>query len=241
MTAITYATKWTANAIQTPPDLTALVSSGYPTNGDPSKGIPPTLPGPAWFHWVTQSIASVIAENGLTIDQTKTDQVLSALKVFGTTVLPVGACYFYLGKDIPEGSLLMNGASVLRADFPDLFAVIGTTFGAVDEAHFNLPDTHHRFLEGTTTLSEVGTYVAAGLPNNSGSFSYLYTTDAGWTGGFQNLNSGKDIGWTTSVSTVAPIYNVTLGFNASWSNPIYGASNTNQPSAIRVLSLVRAY
>ena len=77
-------------------------------------------------------------------------------------------------------------------------------------------------------------------PNNNGSFSYLYTTNAGWTGGFQNLNGGTDIGWTASGS-VAPIYNLTLGFNASWSNPIYGASNTNQPAAIRVLSLVKAY
>lgn len=82
--------------------------------------------------------------------------------------------------------------------------------------------------------------VIFGRPNNNGSFSYLYTTNAGWTGGFQNLNGGTDIGWTASGS-VAPIYNLTLGFNASWSNPIYGASNTNQPAAIRVLSLVKAY
>jgi len=240
MTAITYATKWTANAIQTPPDLTALVSSGYPTNGDPSKGIPPTLPGAAWFHWVTQSIASVIAENGLTIDQTKTDQVLSALKVFGTTVLPVGACYFYLGKDIPEGSLLMNGASVLRADFPDLFAVIGTTFGAVDEAHFNLPDTHHRFLEGTTTLSEVGTYVAAGLPNSTGDIELRYGANiSGGNGVFSCSNSGQNDNGAQTVEPSKP--KQILSFDLSRGNTIYGASDTNQPKSLRSLYLIRAY
>ena len=240
MTAITYATKWTANAIQTPPDLTALVSSGYPTNGDPSKGIPPTLPGAAWFHWVTQSIASVIAENGLTIDQTKTDQVLSALKVFGTTVLPVGACYFYLGKDIPEGSLLMNGASVLRADFPDLFAVIGTTFGAVDEAHFNLPDTHHRFLEGTTTLSEVGTYVAAGLPNIKGDFwLYVYKT---WSQPNGSL-SYRGAQFADCALTAGSQYGgVVMDFNASKSNSIYSDSVTKPTvDGLRTLALVRAF
>lgn len=237
----TYAMKWTANAIQTVPNLSDLVSSGYPTNGDPSKGIAPTLPGAAWFHWVSQTLGCAIQGNDLTIDQTKTDQLLSAMKNLGKAIVPIGTVVFYLGTTIPDGYLLCNGASLLRTEYPELFEVLGTKCGSVDEAHFTLPDTHHRFLEGTTTLSEVGSYIAAGLPNNSGSFSYLYTTDAGWTGGFQNLNSGKDIGWTTSVSTVAPIYNVTLGFNASWSNPIYGASNTNQPSAIRVLSLVRAY
>ena len=166
MTATNYATKWTANAIETPPDLTALVSSGYPTNGDPSKGIPPTLPGAPWFHWVAQSLATVIVGNGLTLDQTKTDQLLDALKNFGKTVVPIGSVIFYLGTTIPDGYLLCNGASLSRTEYPELFEVLGTKCGAVDSAHFTLPDTHHRFLEGTTSVSEVGQYIAAGLPNN---------------------------------------------------------------------------
>ena len=165
MTATTYATKWTANAIETPPDLTALVSSGYPTNGDPSKGIPPTLPGAPWFHWITQSLASVIVGNGLTLDQTKTDQLLGALKNLGKTIVPIGSVIFYLGTTIPDGYLLCNGASLSRTEYPELFEVLGTKCGAVDSAHFTLPDTHHRFLEGTTSVSEVGQYIAAGLPN----------------------------------------------------------------------------
>ena len=240
MSTITYAMKWTANAIQTVPNLSDLVSSGYPTNGDPSKGIAPTLPGAAWFHWVSQTLGCAIQGNGLTIDQTKTDQLLSAMKNLGKMVVPIGTVVFYLGTTIPDGYLLCNGASLSRTEFPELFAVLGTKCGSVDSAHFTLPDTHHRFLEGTTTLSEVGQYIAAGLPNNNGSFSYLYTTNAEWTGGFKNLNGGTDIGWTAGGS-VAPIYNLTLGFNASWSNPIYGASNTNQPATIRILSLVKAY
>lgn len=170
MTATTYATKWTANAIETPPDLAALVSSGYPTNGDPSKGIPPTLPGAPWFHWVAQSLATVIVGNGLTLDQTKTDQLLGALKNFGKTVVPIGSVIFYLGTTIPDGYLLCNGASLSRTEYQELFEVLGTKCGAVDSAHFNLPDTHHRFLEGTTSVSEVGQYIAAGLPNIYGTF-----------------------------------------------------------------------
>lgn len=33
---------WGAGAIDTPPDLTTLNSEGYPTSGDPAKGIPAT-------------------------------------------------------------------------------------------------------------------------------------------------------------------------------------------------------
>lgn len=186
MIATTYATKWTANAIETPPDLTALVSSGYPTNGDPSKGIPPTLPGAPWFHWITQSLASVIVGNGLTLDQTKTDQLLGALKNLGKTIVPIGSVIFYLGTTIPDGYLLCNGASLSRTEYPELFEVLGTKCGAVDSAHFTLPDTHHRFLEGTTTLSEVGSYIAAGVPNITGRLSYMASDDPrgeGYEGG----------------------------------------------------------
>ena len=177
MTVTNYATKWTANAIETPPDLTALVSSGYPTNGDPSKGIPPTLPGAPWFHWVAQSLATVIVGNGLTLDQTKTGQLLGALKNLGKTIVPIGSVIFYLGTTIPDGYLLCNGASLSRTEYPELFEVLGTKCGAVDSAHFTLPDTHHRFLEGTTSVSEVGQYIAAGLPNIKGRITYTAAND----------------------------------------------------------------
>jgi microcystin-dependent protein len=39
-----------------------------------------------------------------------------------------------------SGLLLCDGSSVLRADYPELFDVIGTIYGNVDSTHFNLPD-----------------------------------------------------------------------------------------------------
>ena len=191
MSTITYAMKWTANAIQTVPNLSDLVSSGYPTNGDPSKGIAPTLPGAAWFHWVSQTLGCAIQGNGLTIDQTKTDQLLSAMKNLGKAIVPIGTVVFYLGTTIPDGYLLCNGASLSRTEFPELFEVLGTKCGSVDSAHFTLPDTHHRFLEGTTTLSEVGQYIAAGLPNISGTFGVRpYVDWSGCSGAFSQWKDG---------------------------------------------------
>ena len=96
-------------------------------------------------------------------------QFLRALQIFIQRggACPIGSIIPYLGGDVPYGWLLANGASVLRTQYDKLFALIGTKFGAADEAHFNLPNLHHRFIEGTTTLSEVGSYIAAGLPNIS--------------------------------------------------------------------------
>ena len=232
----TYAMKWTANAIQTVPNLADLVSSGYPTNGDPSKGIAPTLPGAAWFHWVSQTLGCAIQGNGLTIDQTKTDQLLSAMKNLGKAIVPIGTVVFYLGTTIPDGYLLCNGASLSRTEFPELFAVLGTKCGSVDSAHFNLPDTHHRFLEGTTTISEVGSYIAAGLPNITG-FSNIagYFDPLTAAGGALSASTR----WTFTIMREPGTASGIVNFNAAGSDPIYGASTTNQPASVRSLCLIR--
>lgn len=44
----------------------------------------------------------------------------------------------------PAGWLLCQGQSVLRADYPDLFAAIGTTYGSTSGTTFNLPDMRGR-------------------------------------------------------------------------------------------------
>lgn len=239
MTVTNYATKWTANAIETPPDLTALVSSGYPTNGDPSKGIPPTLPGAPWFHWVAQSLATVIVGNGLALDQTKTDQLLDALKNFGKTVVPIGSVIFYLGTTIPDGYLLCNGASLSRTEYPELFAVLGTKCGSVDSAHFTLPDTHHRFLEGTTTLSEVGSYIAAGLPNIMANFNPFIARSVGNTTGAFSSNQIESSGIAGGSGTCI---DRGLTFNAKTANALYRDDcNDVRVNALYGLSLIRAY
>lgn len=246
MSTITYAMKWTANAIQTVPNLSDLVSSGYPTNGDPSKGIAPTLPGAAWFHWVSQTLGCAIQGNGLTIDQTKTDQLLSAMKNLGKAIVPIGTVVFYLGTTIPDGYLLCNGASLSRTEFPELFAVLGTKCGSVDSDHFNLPDTHHRFLEGTTNIAEVGNYISAGLPNILGTLpgNQLGTLGSSYIPGWQGAIKVKQITEDQAVKTFeAAGYKVAwdADFDASKSNAIYGQDSTVRPEACRTLALVRAY
>jgi microcystin-dependent protein len=61
---------------------------------------------------------------------------------------PVGAMKPYVGANAPTGYLLCDGASYLRADYPVLFAVIGTLFGSADGTHFNVPDAKSKVLRG---------------------------------------------------------------------------------------------
>lgn len=57
----------------------------------------------------------------------------------------IGEIINFAGTTSPDPKwLLCDGASLLRADYPDLFTVIGTTYGAADGTHFNVPDLRGR-------------------------------------------------------------------------------------------------
>ena len=193
------------------------------------------------------NIAHAVGEfikNQLNEDVNPTDeaelvsQFLRALQIFIQRggACPIGSIIPYLGGDVPYGWLLANGASVLRSQFSKLFALIGTKFGAVDEAHFNLPNLHHRFIEGTTLLSEVGSYVEAGLPNITGFSNIAGYFDPLTTAGGALSASTR---WTFTIMREPGTASGIVNFNAAGSNPIYGASTTNQPAAIRGYWLIR--
>lgn len=76
----------------------------------------------------------------------------------GAGVLPTGSIVAFAGATAPEGWLVANGAVVSRTEFPDLFAVIGTTYGAPGELTFNLPDLRSRCPVGLGPLDGSGTH-----------------------------------------------------------------------------------
>ena len=64
-----------------------------------------------------------------------------------------GAVTMYAGASVPTGWLICDGASLLRASYPDLFTAIGTTYGYADGSHFNVPDFRGVFPKGAGTTS----------------------------------------------------------------------------------------
>lgn len=73
----------------------------------------------------------------------------------------------------PGNWLTCDGASLLRTDYPDLFASIGTAFGAVDSTHFNIPDLQGRTAIGTGTGGGLSTRV---LGDSLGEEVHVLTT-----------------------------------------------------------------
>ncbi len=63
--------------------------------------------------------------------------------------VPAGMVNAFAGATAPAGYLICDGSAVSRTTYADLFAVIGTTYGAGDgSTTFNLPDLRGEFIRG---------------------------------------------------------------------------------------------
>lgn len=73
-------------------------------------------------------------------------------KVLATSILqaaPPGYAGYFAGTSAPAGWLKANGAALSRTLYADLFAAVGTTYGAGDgHSTFNLPDMRGEFVRG---------------------------------------------------------------------------------------------
>jgi len=83
-----------------------------------------------------------------------------------------GVIKMYGGATAPDGWLLCDGASYLRSNYPDLFNVIGTTYGAADSSHFNVPDLRGRVPIGAGTGTGGGSS-GTGLPTGGSSLTAI--------------------------------------------------------------------
>ena len=151
--------------------------------------------------------------------------------------VPLGSVHYFAMPEPPAGYLKCDGAAVGRDTYPDLFAAIGTTFGAGDgETTFNLPDMIGRFAEGSATP---GTVKEAGLPNITGA---LNTLDRGSHCAANGAFASQLAGTTRfTAQTDIPAGSNGFTFDASISNPIYGASLTVQPPALTLLPCIKAF
>ena len=176
------------------------------------------------------------AEKGTNTDQIATTAFVNDAVSSGGAGCPTGMIAFFHATTPPEGWLPCNGQKVSRTTYANLFSVIGTTYGSGDgSTTFTLPNLHHRFLEGTTTASEVGDYVEAGLPNISGSWNHGSWPD--WAkpeGAFtETSNSSQSNSGTYYAGS-------RMTFSPSRSSSLYGNSSSVQPSSVRLLVCIKS-
>ena len=146
----------------------------------------------------------------------------------------LGAIVPFASLHMPSEYLMCDGRAISRTDYADLFAVIGTTCGEGDgTSTFNLPDLINRFAQGSNTP---GLKVEAGLPNIKGEFERVTSdTPAFFNGAFEIASNNLSLGGDSRAINARR-----CSFDASRSNPLYGASDTVQPPALTVCYGIRA-
>lgn len=77
-----------------------------------------------------------------------TDLVIMSQLASGAGGVPVGSIVDYAGSTAPTGWLFCAGQALSRVDYADLFAAIGTTYGAPSGTTFSLPDCRGRVTAG---------------------------------------------------------------------------------------------
>lgn len=128
-------------------------------------------------------------------------------------LMPVGVVLPYVSGEAPNGWLNCLGQELYRGDYPNLFAVIGTTYGAGDgSTTFNLPNLAGRVVVGQgngvgltprsmgdTDGAETHTLTTGEIPSHS------HTSNAvGGTLGLITADGNNTAGGGLDVSAVEP-------------------------------------
>ena len=129
-----------------------------------------------------------------------------------------------------DKTLACDGSEVSRESYEELFAVIGTMYGAGDgTTTFNLPDYRDRWGVFAGTTHETGENVEEGLPNITGGSSV-----AGVTENFAGYGAFRTGAATAAFfGTAPPTYpQHNFDFDASRSSAVYGASDHVTPASV---------
>ena len=156
-------------------------------------------------------------------------------------LMPVGVVLPYVSSDAPDGWLNCQGQELYRGDYPNLFAVIGTTYGTGDgSTTFRLPNLAGRVVVGqgsgagltarsmgTTGGAETHTLTTGEMPSHS------HTTNAvGGTLGLMTADGSNTAGGGLDSSAVEPnLYAAPAALTID-SAGTGGAHNNMQPFAV---------
>jgi microcystin-dependent protein len=128
-------------------------------------------------------------------------------------LIPPGSMIMSGGASAPPGWLLCDGSAQSRAALPDLFAAIGTRFGAGDgSTTFNLPDMRTRLPIGVGALGSIGG-TEGGAVEGTGRTTRMDHRHSHTASALQTDTSGS--GHTHTLDLVADVLTVTRQTNTT--------------------------
>lgn len=191
-------------------------------------------------------VFQVVDNNGTEFD-IKDATARNLIEEIQKAINPTGAILAFGGSSAPNGWLLCNGAAVSRSTYSELFAVIGTAFGAGDgSTTFNVPNLTGKTPTGAETNHALGASENGALPNITGGFLMSNQRQLGFSlrneivnGVFTTLNSAQDIaGFATNYTARG---NGGIKMDASLASSVYKSGETKvTPANVRVNYIIKA-
>lgn len=129
--------------------------------------------GVTWTGWLEVGAGALANKANINLDNLS---ATGEAKIAGG--LPTGSILPYGGSTVPAGWLLCNGGAISRTKYADLFAVIGTKYGAGDESTtFNLPNLINVNHLKDSSVPVKGTGLSLGLTNGTQNGAMAMTSD----------------------------------------------------------------
>nr|DAU82441.1 MAG TPA: tail collar fiber protein [Caudoviricetes sp.] len=162
-----------------------------------------------------------------------------ALKTELTDGLPIGAYLSYPSqKTIPAGFLIADGRSLKKAEYTELFDVIGYTYGGSGD-NFNLPNfADGKFMRGIGgNAAALGTAQGDAIRNIQGEFRIgdgtgIYTTSSSASGAFTKGNTRYSV-----LPLIGGSESYSMLFSAS---KVVPTANENRPYNMAVVVIIKA-
>lgn len=150
------------------------------------------------------------------------------LNLGGASQFAIGGLIITLSSTLEDNEIWLEGATVSRTTYAQLFAIYGTTYGAGDgSTTFVLPDCRGRTFWGADSFG----YIEAGLPNITGKVSRFFVL-------YNQPSEGALYGTDLGLSPVGGRENTSfmqINLDASKSNSIYSNEvKTVQTPSIKV-------
>lgn len=197
------------------------------------QGIPEWDAGTVYYQ---NSQCTVVQNGALVIKRSLTDNNVGNNPVtdnvnwadyFSQRVIhTIGDPIITLNPVLEDNEIWLEGATVSRSTYSNLFQVYGTTYGAGDgSTTFQLPDFRNRAIWGANSFG----YIVAGLPNITGTLGYQKEGSMYVDGCIYYSGDKARCGSFDGTLSTTP-----ARFDASRSSAIYGNSSTVQPPAIKV-------
>lgn len=151
----------------------------------------------------------------------------------------VGQVCFFAMASAPSGFLVCDGSAVSRTTYAELFAAIGTLYGAGNgTSTFNLPDLRGEFIRGVDggrgvdPSRSLGSAQGDAIRNATGTFAYR-TAEGAYSGPFaQGSQIWSDRSGVTGISSA--VYGVS--FDLSRSVP---TADENRPRNVALLPCIK--